>query len=63
MSGFVTRQEAVYTAAGGLPFPHPIPSRDRVMDTWEELIKHRALDGLLSIADTPRSDGSWPLQW
>ena len=33
VSEFMTRQGAAYTAAKGVPFPSPIPSRDRFTDT------------------------------
>ena len=35
----MTRRGAAYTAATGLPFPRPIPSHDRFMDTWKDLVK------------------------
>ena len=44
VSEFMTRRGAAYTAAMGLPFPRPIPSRDRFTDTWKELVKPLALD-------------------
>ena len=44
VSEFMTRRGDTYTAATGLPFPRPIPSRDRFMDTWKELVKPLALD-------------------
>ena len=53
---------AAYTAATGLPFPCPIPSRDRFMDTWKELVKPLALDQPVSMADPPTSGRSFPLQ-
>ena len=59
---FMTRRGAAYTAATGLPFPRPIPSRDRFMDTWKELVKPLALDRPMSVADPPSSGRSWPLQ-
>ena len=62
MSGFMTRRQAAYTAATGLPFPRAIPSRDRFMDTWKDLVKPLALDRLVSVADPPTSARSWPLQ-
>ena len=40
-SEFMTCRGAAYTAATGLPFPRPIPSRDRFMDTWKELVNPR----------------------
>ena len=33
---FMTRRGTAYTAATGLPFPQPIPSRDHFSDTWKE---------------------------
>ena len=63
VSEFLTRRGAAYTAATGLPFPRPIPSRDRFMDTWKELVKPLALDRPVSVADPPtsgRSCNCWP---
>ena len=62
VSEFMTRWGATYTAAAGLAFPCPIPSRDRFMDTWKELVKPLALDRPMSVADPPTSRRSWPLQ-
>ena len=62
-SEFMTRRGAAYTAATGLPFPRPIPSRDRFMDTWKELVKLLALGRPVSVADHPTSGRPWPLQW
>ena len=62
VSEFMTRRGAAYTAATGLPFPRPIPSRDRFMDTWKELVKPLALERPVSVADPPTSGRSWPLQ-
>ena len=45
VSEFMTCRGGVYTAATGLPFPRPIPSRDHFMDTWKELVKPLAPDG------------------
>ena len=42
--GFMNRRGAAYTTPMGLPFPHPIPPRDRFMDTWKELVTPLALD-------------------
>ena len=44
VSAFMTPRGATYTAATGLPFRRPIPSCDRFMDTWKELIQPLALD-------------------
>ena len=62
VSEFMTRRGATYTAATGLPFPRPIPSRDRFMDTWKALVKPLALDRPVSVAGPPTSGRSWPLQ-
>ena len=62
VSEFMTRRGATYRAATGLQFPRPIPSRDRFMDTWKELVKPLALDRPVSVADPPTSGRSWPLQ-
>ena len=62
VSEFMTRREAAYTAAMGLPFPRPIPSRHRFTDTWKDLVKPLALDRPSSVADPLTSGRSWPLQ-
>ena len=62
VSEFMTRWGAAYTAAAGLPFPRPISSCTRFMDTWKELVKPLALDRPVSVADPPTSGRSWPLQ-
>ena len=62
VSEFMTRLGAAYTAATGLPFPRPIPSRDCFTDTWKDLVKLLALDRPVSMADPPTSGRSWPLQ-
>ena len=62
VSKFMTRQGAAYTAATGLPFPRPIPSRDRLTDTWKELAKPLALDPPVSVPEPHTSGRSWPLQ-
>ena len=59
---FMTGRGAAYTAATGLPFPRPIPSRDRFTDTWKELVKPLALDPPMSVPEPPTSGRSWPLQ-
>ena len=61
-SEFMTRRGAAYTAAKGLPFPRPSPSRDRFTDMWKELVKPLALDRPVSVVDPPTSGRSWPLQ-
>ena len=61
VSEFMTRRGGACTATTRLPFSHPIPSRDRFMDTWKELVKPLALDRPVSVADPPTSGRSWPL--
>ena len=58
VSVFMTRRGAAHTAATRLPFPRPIPSCDRFMDTWKELVKPLALDRPVSVADPPTSGRS-----
>ena len=62
VSEFMTQRGAPYTAATGLPFPRPIPLRHRFTDTWKELLKPLALDRPVSVADSPTSGCSCPLQ-
>ena len=62
VSEFMTCRGAAYTAPTGLPFPRPIPSRDRFTDTWKELVKPLALDPPVSVPEPPTSGRSWPLQ-
>ena len=62
VSEFMTRRGPAYTAATGLPFPRPIPSRERFMNTWKEFVKPLALDRPVSVADLPKSGCPWPLQ-
>ena len=50
---FMIRRGAAYTAATGLPFPQPIPSRDCFMNTWKELVKPLVLDPPLSVLEPP----------
>ena len=59
---FMTRRGAAYTAATGLPFPRPIPSRDHFTDTWMELVKPLALYPPMSVPQPPTSGRSCPLQ-
>ena len=35
---YMSRRGLAYTAATGLPFPRPIPTRDAFTDTWKELV-------------------------
>ena len=62
VSEFMTRRGVAYTAATGLPFLRPIPSRDHFTDTWKELVKPLALDPPVSVPQPPTSGRSWPLQ-
>ena len=62
VSEFMTRRGAAYTAATGLRFPRPIPSRDRFIDIWKELVKSLVLDRPVSVAEPPTRGRSWPLQ-
>ena len=59
---FMTRRGSAYTAATGLPFPRPIPSRDRFTVAWKELLKPLVLDPPVSVPEPPTSGRSWPLQ-
>ena len=59
---FMTRRGAAYTATTGLPFPRPIPSRDRFMDTWKELVRPLVLNPPVSVPEPLESGRSWPLQ-
>ena len=62
VSQSMTRRGAAYTAATGLRFRRPIPSRDRCTNTWKELVKPLALNLPVSVADPPTSGRSWPLR-
>ena len=59
VSEFMTRRGAAYTAATGLPFPRPVPSRCRFTDTCKELVKPVAP---VSLPEPPKSGRSRPLQ-
>ena len=61
VSEFMICRGATYTAAMDLPFPRPVPSRDRFMETWKELVKPLAPDPPVSLAHPPTSNRSWPL--
>ena len=58
----MTGQGAAYTAATGLPFSQPIPSRDRSTDKWKELVRALPLHPPSSVADPHTSGRSWALQ-
>ena len=57
----MSRPGSAYMAATGLPFPKPIPTRDKFTDTWRELLTHLDLRPPVSIPDPPASERSWPL--
>ena len=44
VSEFMTCWGVAYTAATSLPFSCPIPSCERLTDTWKEFVKPLALD-------------------
>ena len=54
VSEYMSRRGSAYTAATGLPFPSPIPTRDTFMDTWRELVTPVYLQPPLSVPDPPR---------
>ena len=62
ISEFMTRTGAAYTAATGLKFPRPIPSRGEYLDTWEELAKPLEWGPPVSVVEPPSSGRSWPLR-
>ena len=59
---YMTRRGAAYTAATGYPFPQPIPTLEKFLDTWKEMAKVLELRPPVSIADPPTSSCSWLLQ-
>ena len=56
-----SRRGSAYTAATGLPFPRPIPTRDTFTDTWKELVTPLDLRPPVSVPDPPANGRSWPL--
>ena len=54
MSEYMSRRGSAYTAATGLPFLKPIPTRDTFTDAWKELVTPLDLR-------PPASGRSWPL--
>ena len=62
ISELMTRRGAAYTAATGLKFPRPIPSRGEYLDTWKELATPLELGPTMSVAEPPGSGRSWPLR-
>ena len=61
VSEYMSRQGLAYTAATGLRFPRPFPSRDAFTDTWKELVTPLDLRPTVSVPDPPASGRSWPL--
>ena len=61
MSEYMSRRGSAYTAATGLPFSRPIPTRDTFTDTWKELVTPLDLRPPVSVPDPPASGRSWPL--
>ena len=58
---YLSRRGSAYTAATGLPFPCPIPTRDTFTDQWKELVTPLDLRLAVSVPDPPASGRSWPL--
>ena len=61
VSEYMSRQGSAYTAATGLPFPRPIPTRDTFTDTWKELVTPLDLRPPVSVPNSPASGCSWAL--
>ena len=61
VSEYMSRRGSAYTAATGLPFPRPIPTRDTFTDTWKELVTPLDVRPPVSVPDPPASGRSWPL--
>ena len=61
MSEYMSRRGSADTAATGLPFPKPIPTRDTFTDTWKKLVTPLDLRPPVSIPDAPASGPFWPL--
>ena len=61
VSELMSHRGAAYTAATGLPFPHPIPTQDTFTDTWKELVTPLDLRPPVSVPNPPASGRSWPL--
>ena len=61
VSEYMSRQGSACTAATGLPFPRPIPTRDTFTDTWKKLVTPLPLRPPVSVPDPPASGRSWPL--
>ena len=61
MMEYMSRRGSVYTAATGLQFPQPIPTREAFTDAWKELVTPLDLQPPVSVPDPPASGRSWPL--
>ena len=54
VSEYMSRRGSAYTAATGLPFPGPIPTRDTFTDTWKELVTPLDLRPPVSVPNPPQ---------
>ena len=61
VSEYMSRRGSAYTAATGLPFSRPIPTRDTFTDTWKEFVTPLDLRPPVPVPDPPTSARSWPL--
>ena len=61
VSEYMSRRGSAYTAATGLPFPRPIPTRDTFTDTCKELVTPLDLRPPVYVPDPAASGRSWPL--
>ena len=58
MMEYMSRRGLAYTAATGLPFPRPIPSREAFTDAWKELVTPLDLQPPVTVPDPPASGRS-----
>ena len=61
VSEYMSRRGSAYSAATGLPFPRPIPTREAFTDAWKELVTPLDLRPPVSVPNPPASGRSWPL--
>ena len=61
VSEYMSCWGSTYTAATGLPFAKPIPTREVFTDAWKQLVTPLDLRPPVSIPDPPASGRSWPL--
>ena len=61
LSEFMTRRGIDYTAATGLTFPRPTPTRQAFLDTWKDMAKPLELGPPVNVDDPPASGRSWPV--